>query len=57
MNKTYAEYVAEAKKRKFNPALMASPEAQLPSKLRERSPKRTETPPLDQVNTRRRAKR
>ena len=52
MTKSYAEYVAEAKKRKFNPALMASPEAKLPSKYRERTPKKSETPPLDQVNNR-----
>lgn len=57
MNKTYAEYVEENKKKKFNPALMASPEAKLPSKYRERTPKRNETPPLDQLKARRRASR
>lgn len=56
MTKTYAEYQAEAKKRKFNPELMAPPEAQLPSKMR---PKKVveQKPPLDQKPLRRRLSR
>jgi len=54
MSKTYAEYVEEAKSRKFNPQLIASPEAKLPSKMRERNHRKTEKPPLDQLKNRRR---
>lgn len=52
MTKTYAEYQAEAKKRKFNPALMAPPEAKLPSSMR---PKKTpeQLPPLNKKPLRR----
>lgn len=57
MTKSYAEYVAEAKKRKFNPELLAPKEMALPSSMRPRVVKTKETPPLDQIKSRRRVSR
>ena len=57
MTKSYAEYQAEAKKRKFNPALLAPKEMALPSSMRPRVVKNRATPPLDQIKSRRRVSR
>lgn len=52
--KSYAQYAKESKKKKFNPELLAPKGMALPSSMRPRVAKKAETPPLDQVKTRRR---